>query len=384
MKNIQYYSVLLSAALMLQIGCDAEDTAINDSTPGGSTTGGAVNTGGNADPMGGVSMGGTADPTGGTADPMGGTADPMGGTPAGGEMMGGTMDPVGGEMMAEERVGPGDTDALACMGEYCPSARLSGLEIPSDANDASARGCRLAGVSNGSSLGGLLSIAGDVDTNSFVRADENGEIQLILLNSLAGWMDGATGNDAGELTANFYTGDAAADGSFSISQSSFDESGAPLINFPATTVTDGLIKTPRSDFQVSLPLLEGVPLSLNLSQTQISGFVSLDEVGFNLSEGVLEGYLAKDALLELVSGIYNACQDPEAPDLCATVGGFLSGNAEADLGLLLSFIPGGYDTAIAPSGEAVACTGANAADCNAISVCILIEMESANISGIGD
>ena len=379
MNKIQYYSVLLSAALMIQIGCGEEETAINEtSTPGGSVSGGVMT----MDPAGGTT-GGSMDTTGGSMDPMGGSMDPMGGTPAGGEMTGGAA-PEGGQMVAEERVGPGDTDALSCMGEYCPSARLNGLEIPGDATDATARGCRLAGTSNGSSLGGLLAIAGDVDTNSFVNPDENGDIQLVLLNSLAGWMEGSTGNDAGELTANFYTGDAADDGTFTISQSSFDESGEPLINFPGTVVTDGLIKTPQSDFSVSLPLLDGVPLSLNLSQTQISGFVTLDEVGFNLSEGVLEGYLTKDALLGLVAGIYEACNAPGAPDLCATVGGFLSGNAEMDLGLLLSFIPGGYDTAVSPEGDASACTAANAADCNAISVCILVEMESANISGLGD
>ena len=32
MKTFQYYSVLLSAALMLQIGCGQEDTAIEDNS----------------------------------------------------------------------------------------------------------------------------------------------------------------------------------------------------------------------------------------------------------------------------------------------------------------------------------------------------------------
>ena len=278
---------------------------------------------------------------------------------------------------------PGDTDPLSCEGDYCPSARLSGLEIPSDAANATMRGCRLEGNGNGSSLGGLLAIAGDVDTNSFVQPDENGDIQLILLNSLQGWETGATGNEAGTLDAQFYTGDQSGDNEFTISPSSFLESGEPLIRFE-TTIVDGLLATEASDFSVAIPIVEGLPLSLLLSQTQITGAVSVDEVGFAITDGVLGGYLTREAVIALIEGITTACNSPDGPaDICGVVGTFLTGNAEADLGLLLSFIPGGFDTII--NGDDVsACPDGGSPDCNAISVCILLEMKSTTITGISE
>ena len=101
MNKIQYYSVLLSTALMIQIGCSDEEAAIQDTAPtGGSTTGGVMS----MDPVGGTPAGGSmGDPVGGSMDPMGGSMDPMGGTPAGGEMMGGSM--TGGEVAGGEVAG---------------------------------------------------------------------------------------------------------------------------------------------------------------------------------------------------------------------------------------------------------------------------------------
>jgi hypothetical protein len=257
---------------------------------------------------------------------------------------------------------------------------LSALNLPGSPEEATASGCRLASAKNGTALGGLLALAGgSVDTNSFVQPDANGDIQLVLLNHLAGWAEGMSGNNAGTLQANFYTG--VQDGeNFSIDPVSLDAAGNPIIYFEDTMVTDGLHQTPASDFIVDLPLVEGLPLQLILSQTEVSGFVSVDDVGFNMSEGVLGGYLTKDAIFDLLEGIGTACAGENAPSLCDTVGMVLTGDAEQDLNTLL-LVLGGFDSSVAADGSVSACSG-DSPDCNAVSVCILLEMKSANIRGI--
>jgi hypothetical protein len=129
--------------------------------------------------------------------------------------------------------------------------------------DASARGCNLQGLKNGSSLGSLLSaIPGDINPNEFVQPDEDGEISLILLSVLAGWEAGKTGNDAGELDAQIFTGNADGE-SYVVSASSLNEDGSPKINFPGSTVQDGVLATPPGDFLVDIPIVEGLPLRLS-------------------------------------------------------------------------------------------------------------------------
>ena len=140
----------------------------------------------------------------------------------------------------------------------------------------------------------------------------------------------------------------------------------------------GLYQTPPSNFVVDLPIPE-LPLQLQLSQTEVSGFVTTDDVGFNMTEGVLGGYLTKDSIIALIDGIGAACAGDSPPELCGTVESVLTGDAEADLQTLL-LILGGFDAAVSADGVS-ACAG-DSPDCNAVSVCILLEMSSATINGI--
>jgi hypothetical protein len=107
------------------------------------------------------------------------------------------------------------------------------------------------------------------------------------------------------------------------------------------------------------------------------GNLALDEVGFTLSNGVLGGYLTRDAIVELVDTIGAACDGDNPPaDICDALAGF--GGAAGILPLLEGIAP--YDSAVTAEG-AQTCSALGAPDCNALSVCLLITMESANISG---
>ena len=355
------YTLLIASTLLFQVACD--DSGEVTSETGGETMGGM--TGGDA-PVGGMTGGDT--PVGG----MIGGDTPMGGMTGGDTPEAGTP--------AEGRMGPGDTAALGCSGDYCPTARLSGLVIPADAGAATAGGCRLASARNGANLGALTMIDPTLDTNSFVRPDDNGDIAIVLLNQLVGWTEGATGNAAGSLRSNFYTGVQSTDVDFEIDPISLDDSGEPIIFFDDTTVTDGLYQTPPSTFAVELPIA-GLPIRLVLSQAELTGFVSLDETGFNMTEGALGGYLTRDAIVELVTGLGAACMSDNPPSLCDTIGSFIA-SPEAALQFLLPLL-GYFDSTVAGDGSVSACAdGMTNPDCNAISICILVEMSSANVTGV--
>ena len=379
MRLHSLYSLLVVVAMTFAIACDDSDEVVTEGgTEAGATAGGTE--------VGGADAGAEteAGAEAGTEAGTGAGTETEAGTGAGTETEAGTETFAGTETEAgtepEMRVGPGDTDPVACEGDYCPSARLSGLTIPTDPAMATASGCRLSSDKNGTGLSGLLALAGgDLDTNAFVTPDDEGVIELVLLNHLAGWAAGMSGNNAGSLTANFYTGVQSEDGTFMVDPVSLNEEGKAIISFEETVVTDGLYLTPRADFIVDLPIAE-LPLQLRLSQTEISGFVTTDSTGFNMTEGVLGGYLTKAAIIELIDGINAVCAGDTPPELCGTVESFLSGDAETDLALLVPLI-GGFDSAVAADGSTSACSSDNP-DCNAISVCILVEMESAAVTGV--
>jgi hypothetical protein len=244
------------------------------------------------------------------------------------------------------------------------------------------------GSENGATLGGLLGFipgAAEEGLDSFVQPDDNDEISLLLLNQLEGWAAGATGNEAGEVTANFYVGDYV-DGASFIDPASLDDSGAPFISFPGTTITDGLLRTPESSFSLTLPILEGLDLALSLEKASLVGDVTVDDTGFGLSAGVLGGYLTEDSLVTLLDGIYSACgigRDPVGtpPDFCDTARVLITGDTAGDIIALTAIVP--FDTIAEDSGMS-ACTTERAADCNAISLCLLVGMESTAIRGISE
>jgi hypothetical protein len=187
-----------------------------------------------------------------------------------------------------------------------------------------------------------------------------------------------TGNDVSEVTSRFYMGQRD-DESFVINSDSLDSSGSAQINFPNTTIVNTLYQTPRADFILTLPLGD-LPLNLRLSYADISGFIEVDEIGFQMTEGIINGYLTEETILTIMSGISSSCARPEAPSLCDSLGSFLTGVPENDATLLTAIL-GGYDVSISPEGQPSTCSGPS---CNALSVCLQIEMSSVTITGVSD
>ncbi|MCA9561452.1 MAG: hypothetical protein KC583_23055, partial [Myxococcales bacterium] len=269
-----------------------------------------------------------------------------------------------------------------------PSSRVTFLNIPGTPDDADASGCDLVGGNNGTGLAGVLALAGG-DLGQFLNPDENGDISLILLAQLAGWDEGQTGNEVGTADLKLFNGDLNADGDFFIDPASFidnDPMNDPLIFFPGASTENQLLVTPASEFALSLPLVEGLPIQINLAETKLKANLAVGAAGFDLTSGVLSGYLPRQSIVDLIVAIQTACGAENPPSLCDTVTAVLpiDGNPEDVLPLILQLI-GGFDArldaGVPGDCDPLAMEGdANA--CNAVSVCLEIESEGTKIAGV--
>ena len=276
-------------------------------------------------------------------------------------------------VMMDARVGPGDTDQLRCAsGDLCPTAYLSVSRIPSSLMDAELNHCNLQSARGGSAFGSLLDLLGGTSSEQLTQSSIEDGI-LVIVNHLGGWDTGLTGNQTGTLQADFY----------------------PILNTPLDAlsinvmreyrrfivsrdviITDGLYATEtRGDFRIYTALTPEALLPISLVEAEWSGFLSLDDQGFNVREGVLTGYITEAGLRELFITIREACEESEDPTLC-TFESFFGSDDESAVETFLTLL-GGYDARVS-SGEISACADTSD-DCNAIGVCVLFEMVSLSV-----
>ncbi|MCA9543559.1 MAG: hypothetical protein KC613_04185, partial [Myxococcales bacterium] len=280
---------------------------------------------------------------------------------------------------------PGDTDTAAApaANEWGPSAYVVALDIPDNADAAFAAGCNMFGASAGSALAPAEDFLGDAgNLDAVVTPDETGNADLTLMARLDGAMEGMTGNQIQTSDISFFVGSRDGEGNFLIDLDSFeggDAANGPLISFENACVANGKLKAPGSRFSVTLPIVEGLPLSLTLEQTRFSGDLDFDAVGFNVSNGALRGYLTQGTLEETIAVLTEVCASETPPDLCGTIGQFLQGPPETVIDLLFGLLGvDGFDVNIAGDGTVADCADDN---CNGIGVCLLVDMRSVAISG---
>lgn len=364
MRKLLDLLVVGLAAGGLLVACDDGGGSDDPGADMGGAGAGGGGAGGGAGGEGG--MGGGAGGEGGGAGGMGGGAGGEGGGAGG---MGG----AGGE------VPMGDTDPAGPVNEYGPSGRVTFLDIPmAPAPGAGSNGCDLVGSGQGSNLGALALLV-DGGLSSLVQPDDMGEIQFILLSQLEGWAEGQTGNQVGTATMNLFIGDQNADGTFSIDPDSFvggDPANGALIAFADTSVSNSTILTPRQEISLELPIVPGIPLSVRLSDARFKSGLRIEADGFAASNGTLAGYFTKDAVLELITGIITFCADNMESSLCQTVAPILGNDVEAAYTTLTALVPPDVKF---ENGVASEC---QPADCNAIGVCLLVEMQAEVINGV--
>jgi hypothetical protein len=113
------------------------------------------------------------------------------------------------------------------------------------------------------------------------------------------------------------------------------------------------------------------------NEASLGGVVNVDEIGMSLSNGYAQGYLTDVVLLEFVEDIQTSCGLADPPSICSLLESVLENEPTEVLSLLTSLL-GGYDTVY--SGDSVAaCPQVGDPSCNAISLCIFIELEGAEL-----
>jgi hypothetical protein len=257
---------------------------------------------------------------------------------------------------------PGDQDTRPSPAGWFPGARTTFLEIPTTHDDARAAGCDLLGANNGTGLSGLLALAG-TDLNELLQPNEEGHVTVVQLSYLDDWADRRTGNQTEQADLRFFTGRDAAEGF--VAQDEF-------ANFRNADVRGARLRG-AGDFGFELPIVEGLPLVLELRQTTVQGDLRVEDGGFGLSNGTIAGYLTRADLVALIAGIQAVCAQDDPPELCGVIEQVLPLDAdpEAVMPLILQFI-GGFDAGW-DGARASACDPGRAGDCGAVSVCFMVE-----------
>lgn len=408
-------ATLATAAL---VACGEDSTTKEGDQDVGVSGGGSGGSGGNALPggSGGNPMGGSGGaPVGGT--PVGGTPEGgSGGTPVGGSGgEGGTPlpPPPAGCQEGDAVCTPGGPSQAICDTDPCdwpaeanwsPAARVTFINVPHDKDCAAAAGCRLIGTQNGTALAGLLPLLNqdapppppdeecpDSGLSAFVQPDETGDIQLILLSRLLGVPAGQPFAATANADLQLFTGDPGASPTeWTIDSASFEPNTEnPLIHFAGTSFdAEGRIHTPSSRFSLNIPVA-GLAISLALEGSQVSGFAGIGtgNVGFKISNGLIGGYLTEDSIVSLIVGLQASCAAEDPPEFCSQLNSILPPGsctpADCTTGIsIITGILGKFEAKVDAAGTASACDPRTEGDCNAIGVCLQVEMQGTTITGI--
>ncbi len=172
-------------------------------------------------------------------------------------------------------------------------------------------------------LSGLLGqLAQFVDADAEIaKALDEGTIVL-----LAEMKDMKT--DGTEFTMNMYIGDPVADKAtcdyqaavcdYTVKLDSLDPvTCAPIITFDNATITAGALKAggPDAIFSVTIPIQEGISLTVTANMAQIVGTVAGEGEAMTLADGIVGGAVRKDKLMEAVDYIPDDAGLPVSKDM---------------------------------------------------------------------
>jgi hypothetical protein len=355
---------IMGAALALAAACDREKT--------GSTESGAKDSAVDADPAPTPDAGTTADaeaPIPDAAMPdAAADAEPVCSCEGADDCCCGADCPWG-------RPAPWDgVDNLPLAGEAAPWARVNYLDMPRDAEHAELRGCDVVGVHRGSGLGALVGLAGGVGLSEFVQPNENGHIALLLLARAGGWQAGQHAGDLDRIRFGFFRGlQSEAEAGLLVDPASFvPGTMTPSVAVDVDVRPTGEASSATTPFPLSWALPEGPPLTL--STARFAGELYTDGYGFGLVNGALTGYVTRQPLLDVTTWILATCAEPEAAEWCEFAAALFPPGSTPDVALdqLLDVI-GGFDAKVVDGTVTTCEPGMD--ECNAVSLCLLVEMQ---------
>jgi hypothetical protein len=147
---------------------------------------------------------------------------------------------------------------------------------------------------------------------------------------------------------------------------------APMIYFPGARITNGALAAGPSEFQLSIPVSDGLVIDATLIQAKVKGDILAGATadGFELANGVLSGVLTKQQLETAIAKLQATCDAAPSsakPDYC----GYLKVAVNA-MPLLFDLHQVGDGTFVAKSKD-------NPAD--AASICLFFGLSKAKVIG---
>ncbi len=189
-----------------------------------------------------------------------------------------------------------------------------------------------------------LSLVGNLANESLAGSVASGAFNLFLL--AAGLA--APGLD-GIFDLEVVTATSEPDG-YLLDPNSLNMEGRAKIRFPGSRARGGVLETSPERFPLAVPLVDGVELTLNVSDARIQGAISVDEDnGLTLQNGVLTGAVTREDLQAGIDALIEICEMPDAPAFCEQVIGVLPVVTDilvADVDVSGSGAPDGYSTCL--------------------------------------
>ena len=272
-----------------------------------------------------------------------------------------------------------------------PSSRITRLDIPNSPANARERGCQVLGQNAGSGLAGVFGILGTTLTEQ-LQPDVFNVIPLVLLSRFLDWSEGTTANQYGNGALEFYMGQQLSNGEFAIDENSFLESvSSPLsrIHFDATF--SGIqFSTNTGDFVLETASFS-LPFLVELQLAWLNGEVQVSEDGVGLQATTLNGYLTFESITRIVMTIQTFCNNAVNDEFCAAANQFLDGDPitpELDGDVtqiardvilpLMRNLDVRLENGVALECDPF-CTTEECIECNAVSVCAIVESRPVQI-----
>jgi hypothetical protein len=250
--------------------------------------------------------------------------------------------------------------------ELTPAGRIVSITAPEDAQAGRDGGCVSFGANVGAGFGNLLLVAGGLDQT--LTPNDGGQIRIILLAIARG--------RALRLTE----GALEMDGSFTVETTKWGAAYADVAQS-----SDGWISTEAAKMTMPVPVFSDYMTQLDFVSARFSAQPAIDANGLEVKQGVLSGYVTKDAMLSVLRTVDGVCRSPMPPMICQVAEDFVGdGKSLVDaLPVFLSFV-NGFDTKI-ENDQPYACDPSDVrGECNAVSACFFLDIAGVTVRGPDD
>jgi hypothetical protein len=272
-----------------------------------------------------------------------------------------------------------------------PASRIIRLDIPSSASNARLSGCRVVGRNAGSGLSGVFAILGTNLTDQ-LQANNTGHIPLVLLSRFLDWQIGLTAGEYGGGALEFYLGYGVGDNVFGINEMSYVEnSNPPRSSIRFDSVFSGAdFETSSGQFMLETASFS-LPFLVELELAWLDGSVNVTDEGVAMAETTLNGYLSFSSVRRIVMAIQTFCNQAPNDSFCEAANRFLDGDPstpelDGDTSQIARdvILPLMRNLDVRLEGDQAMecdafCDGGDCIECNAVSVCAVVESEPVEI-----